>query len=93
MPQNGRAKKRRIRIKNTGNPQASGIPSSVEATGFEPAASASRTQRSTKLSHASSTARAIIVSFEGFVNKKMKVFLNLKNLFFHVSDGKSGVWE
>ena len=27
--------------------------SEVEATGFEPAASASRTQRSTKLSHAS----------------------------------------
>ena len=32
----------------------SGVPNHlVEATGFEPAASASRTQRSTKLSHAS----------------------------------------
>ena len=30
----------------------------VEATGFEPAASASRTQRSTKLSHASMFLRA-----------------------------------
>ena len=36
---------------------------SVEATGFEPAASASRTQRSTKLSHASSTTIFIISCF------------------------------
>ena len=52
----------------------------VEATGFEPATSASRTQRSTKLSHASlfcfqlfvccSTARAIILEFLSFVNRK-----------------------
>ena len=33
--------------------QTDSKPCLVEATGFEPAASASRTQRSTKLSHAS----------------------------------------
>ena len=33
----------------------------VEATGFEPAASASRTQRSTKLSHASTVLNIILI--------------------------------
>ena len=50
--------------------------SEVEATGFEPAASASRTQRSTKLSHASiffasrnsRLAKVIIFTFLCFVN-------------------------
>ena len=46
------------------------FPNLVEATGFEPTASASRTQRSTKLSHASSTASAIILTFGAFVKKK-----------------------
>ncbi len=42
--------------KRTGNPLSKRFPvplPRIDATGFEPAASASRTQRSTKLSHAS----------------------------------------
>ena len=44
------------RIQKPGKPVFSSLPGYIEkidATGFEPAASASRTQRSTKLSHAS----------------------------------------
>ena len=47
----------------------------IEATGFEPTTSASRTQRSTKLSHASLIAKNIIVAFKVFVNLKI-IFVN-----------------
>ena len=60
----------------------------VDATGFEPATSASRTQRSTKLSHASMC--FVFVSFASnsfsishlftFVNNKFQNFLILKIL-------------
>ena len=59
----------------------------VEATGFEPTTSASRTQRSTKLSHASSTARNIICVFVGFVNKKKYIF-SVFSIFLFFSNGK-----
>ena len=44
----------------------------VEATGFEPTTSASRTQRSTKLSHTSSTASDIIHRMYWLVNRKIE---------------------
>ena len=69
----------------------------VEATGFEPATSASRTQRSTKLSHASlfcfqlfvccSTARAIILEFLSFVNRKNQNFSKKSNFLFFTTSG------
>lgn len=53
-------------------------------TGFEPATSASRTQRSTKLSHTSITAcslqaRIIISVLQHFVNKKIKYSAKICN--------------
>ena len=44
----------------------------VEVTGFEPTTSASRTQRSTKLSHTSSTASDIIHRMYWLVNRKIE---------------------
>ena len=44
----------------------------VEVTGFEPTTSASRTQRSTKLSHTSSTASDIIHRIYWLVNRKIE---------------------
>ena len=66
----------------------------VDATGFEPATSASRTQRSTKLSHASMC--FVFVSFASnsfsishlftFVNNKFQnflIFLRAQNILFY----------
>ena len=44
----------------------------VEVTGFEPTTSASRTQRSTKLSHTSSTTSNIIHRMYWLVNRKIE---------------------
>ena len=53
----------------------------VEVTGLEPAASASRTQRSTKLSHTSST-QIIIPHKAIFVNNKfLKKCLTLPGVY------------
>ena len=59
----------------------------VEATGFEPTTSASRTQRSTKLSHASiftdcSSAKSIIDDKTSFVNKIFHFLYKFLRAFF-----------
>ena len=87
-----------FRAKKKRNSFIQGVPSSlVEVTGFEPATSASRTQRSTKLSHASlfcfqlfvccSTARAIILEFLSFVNRKNQNFSKKSNFLFFTTSG------
>ncbi len=73
------------------NRKPKGLRSAIEATGFEPAASSSRTQRSTKLSHASILIRRCFL-FQRFVICKwdytnhgtlcQPVFL--RNFEFHV---------
>ena len=50
----------------------------VEVTGFEPAASASRTQRSTKLSHTSFTTLVIIILSQRALVKINYNFLAVK---------------
>ena len=67
--------------------KAFGIFIPVEATGFEPTTSASRTQRSTKLSHASiftdcSSAKSIIYDKTSFVNKIFHFLYKFLRAFF-----------
>ena len=53
----------------------------VDATGFEPATSASRTQRSTKLSHASLMSFAIQLDYNNIILRKKQVLFLLFFIF------------
>ena len=60
-------------------------PGKIEATGFEPATSASRTQRSTKLSHASFSTVSLMFTSDSFIiallEKKIKYFFQFFQIF------------
>ena len=70
--------------KSRAEAECSYLNTTVEATGFEPTTSASRTQRSTKLSHASSTAKIIILVFSLLVKKKISFSNEIFTLLFLV---------
>ncbi len=71
--------------KRTGNPLSKRFPvplPRVDATGFEPAASASRTQRSTKLSHASKYLLSHIISNMLNYNTTYFLFCPVQHFYF-----------
>ena len=65
--------------------------SALDATGFEPAASASRTQRSTKLSHASiySHSNRLASLLELCYHKPNHLSSNFSNFFYILNSGKT----